>query len=195
MNTRGSPHSIPHTVSIASLSLSAHAVTTSCCVYVLTKKQPDGVYVKVGIAQDPIKRLRGLIQGLPWIPESMHYLRMRSRDSAREIETHLLERCANWRTRGEWHLLSAEQMPAFLKFVTISGEKYARKALSPLWGSLDVSEFLAAAEKARQEKARQGMEMARAGRPKRLSGLGKLSYSDFKKHASEIFSPYKRASY
>lgn len=174
------------------MSLRAHAVTTSCCVYVLTKKQPDGVYVKVGIAGDPIKRLRGLIQGLPWIPETLHYLRMRSRESARELEGYLLERSADWRTRGEWHLLSDEQMPAFLKFVTVTGEKYARKALSPLWGSLDVREFLVAAEQARLERSREAIQRARAGGKKRLNGLSALSYSDFRKHANELFSPYKR---
>lgn len=164
----------------------------SCSVYVLLKNMPDGIYVKIGISADPIRRLRELIHGLPWVPDTLSYYRMRTRVAARDMEGYLLLAHRNCRTRGEWHLLPADQLVAFKRTLQVTGSRYVKKSHGGKWATMSVPEFLEAAEQARIEKSRRVLQ-ERKSRPKRkLRGLQALSYRDFKDHAAEAFSPYRR---
>jgi hypothetical protein len=84
-----------------------------CYVYMLLCQDDGPIYVKVGVANEPLKRLQGLLTACPVTPWQYATVRVRSRRRALELERNLLEVFRPWRARGEWLSLTPEEKPAF----------------------------------------------------------------------------------
>jgi hypothetical protein len=78
---------------------------------------------------------------------------------------------------------------AFQSRLTSVSAQFNKVSMSGKWASLNVQEFLETAKQARLDKLRQ----IRARPRRRLKGLPALSYSDFKRDASDRPRLYARS--
>lgn len=84
-----------------------------CHVYMLLCQDDGPVYAKIGLANDPLKRLSELRVGCPIKPWQLAYVRVRSRARAKYLEKTLHGRLLRWKAEGEWFRIPDGQRGLF----------------------------------------------------------------------------------
>ena len=88
-----------------SLGLYRRRPLTGCYVYMLFCQDDTTVYIKIGIAVEPVRRLAGLLTACPIDPREFGWIETRT-PRALSIERALHRACKPWRIRGEWFAVS-----------------------------------------------------------------------------------------
>ena len=111
-------------------------------VYLVLCQEQKSIFVKIGVANEPIGRLRGLATGCPLEPEILAYVELPSREAAFQVERELHRELLLWRVRGEWFKFNPRDRAAFndrLREVLAPWNKPSRPMK---WTKLDAGELL-----------------------------------------------------
>lgn len=130
-------------------------------LYALTCIENEKFIVKLGVSDNPMKRLDQLRHGIPFKAKSFAVLQMPSRKLAFEMESRLLKRFKEWKTRGEWMQFGPEDKPVFNSAVRHAYSSVLHQDLRPQWTQINVREVdrrkQAAQEVWRKRYAKMGM--------------------------------------
>jgi hypothetical protein len=111
-------------------------------VYLVLCQEQKSIFVKIGVADEPIKRLRGLATGCPLDPEILAYVELPSRPVAFQVERGLHRELLPWRIRGEWFKFDPRDRAAFnerLREVLVPWNKPSQPMK---WTKLNAGELL-----------------------------------------------------
>lgn len=109
----------------------------------LCRDEGGPVYVKVGISDQPIKRLKSLRLGCPVTPHQFLYMEVRSRRKARSIEISLHDALAKWGAHGEWFRVPMEEKAQFNgAWKRVVDAQREPSTLSYEWQRISVAEFV-----------------------------------------------------
>jgi hypothetical protein len=82
-------------------------------VYMLFCLDDGPIYVKVGLTDQPTKRVQTLMTACPVKPQQFAVCEVRSRGYARRVERGLHKALSGWRTQGEWFKITPDDKPQF----------------------------------------------------------------------------------
>ena len=125
-----------------------------CYVYMLFCQDTATVYIKIGIAAEPVRRLAALITACPIEPREFGWIEAPGRQRALTIERTLHRICKPWRIRGEWFAVPIEARDEFRKLTTEVLDGFRDSAWPLKWSWLSVPEFLVDARQRRAARFR-----------------------------------------
>jgi hypothetical protein len=109
--------------------------------YVLFCREGELVYVKIGVAANPLARLKNITTGLPFLPQLFLYCHHQGREGALDLEANMLGAFRQWRVRGEWLKMTPQEAEAMRRSLTRADTSAIRK--TPLvWQSINVQEYV-----------------------------------------------------
>lgn len=98
----------------------------------------DGIHIKIGLADNPIQRLRGLITGCPLVPGLLSYVELPSRLKALNFEQELHCALEQWRRFGEWFLFQYSDKSEFNRIIQDTAKHFASPSWPIAWKKLDL---------------------------------------------------------
>ena len=111
-------------------------------VYLLLFDEHGCVYAKVGLSDDPIKRLVGILVGCPFEPVILAACTLPNRAIATKVETALHHAFAEWHLRGEWFRLTLEDRERFNALWKAAVAEFATPSWPIRWTKLNAEELL-----------------------------------------------------
>lgn len=116
---------------------------SGCYVYLLLCQERDLIFAKVGVSQDPIKRLTGILVGCPLIPGVLAVVELQNRQRAFRVEASIHSQLREWRSRGgEWFELRAGDKCTFNAALRSALDEFASPSWPLNWTKLNVPELL-----------------------------------------------------
>lgn len=108
-------------------------------VYALTCVENGRAIIKLGVSDNPLKRLDQLRQQIPFKARTFAMLPMSSRKLAFRMERLLLHNFKPWRTRGEWMQFAPEDKANFNRVVrAVYSDVLQSRDINPHWTKIDV---------------------------------------------------------
>ena len=139
-------------------------------VYMVVCKEGADIRIKVGMSDDPIRRLNALMTGCPLIPKILCTAELPNRQLAYKVEGELHSVLEEWHTNGEWFQFSESDKPRF----NAAWQAVFRAFSSPMrplsWTKIWLKPLLNAAKKRRKYAQHRYM-------------TGGSAYQDFKRTA------------
>lgn len=96
-------------------------------VYLWVCSLPGGVRVKIGMTNNPDRRMREFLKNCPVVPTLSYVCQAPDRASAYELEQELLKTFRAWSDHGEWVNIPPRKVDAFVAACTDK----ARSIVSP----------------------------------------------------------------
>lgn len=115
-------------------------------VYLLLCESPEGIYVKIGLSDDPLKRLKGLLNGCPLKPGIMAVAELPNRVKALQFERELHGAMRNFRHAREWFLFSRNDKARFNELLRGAAIEFASPSWPIRWDKLSVPELIRQAQ-------------------------------------------------
>jgi hypothetical protein len=110
---------------------------------------PDGIYTKIGLSDDPVKRMHGIVTGCPLVPGLLAYAELPNRRKALNFEQELHCALGKWRRIGEWFLFQRNDKPDFNRRLQDVAKHFASPSWPIRWKKLALKPIRAKAEKPR----------------------------------------------
>lgn len=136
-------------------------------VYLLLFDEHGFVYAKVGLADDPIARLMGLLTGCPFEPVILAACALPNRAIAAKVECALHRAFDEWHLRGEWFRLQLEDRERFNALWKAAVAEFATPSWPIHWTKLNAEELLKQLRRsgryASLQAAKRAKERARLG--------------------------------
>lgn len=123
-----------------------------CYVYMAMCADGDQIHIKIGMSQDPQKRIVALANNSPLVIECLAIVSLQSRQRAAKLERDLHDALAKWRTNGEWFKFSTSDKAEFNRLQGTALDKYQSPSRKLKWAKLNVREIMKSA-RARQRYA------------------------------------------
>ena len=115
----------------------------SSFVYMLLCQDEDGpIYVKIGLSDEPYRRLQALRNGCPVTPRRFATCAVPGRIIAKRVEHALLSQLAPWRTQGEWLKFDRDEKADFNAGWQEAFRKTAPKGWPLEWTHIPVGELI-----------------------------------------------------
>lgn len=111
-------------------------------VYLLLCQNPEGIYVKIGRSDDPVKRLPGILTGCPLSPGIMAVAELPNRDRALRLEQELHGAMRRWRKAREWFLFLPDDKAEFNQRLRSVADEFASPSWPIQWNKLSVPELI-----------------------------------------------------
>jgi|SRR5579859_3170539 len=111
-------------------------------VYLVLCEERGIIFVKVGIADEPIKRLRAIATGCPLDVGVLAYVELPNRAAAFQAERELHIQFQQWRTRGEWFRFKKKDKKPFNTRLRMVLAHWERPSWQMKWTKLDAVALL-----------------------------------------------------
>jgi hypothetical protein len=111
-------------------------------VYLVLCEEGASIFVKIGISDQPIKRLRELATGCPLVPGVLAYVELPSRPLALLAERGLHSQFTQWRSRGEWFRFRKRDREKFNAGLNTVLSKWKGPSWPMKWTKLNAIELL-----------------------------------------------------
>lgn len=132
-------------------------------VYMLLCRSADGIHIKVGMSDHPLKRLQGLLTSCPLHADTLATVELPTRRTALRFEKELHCVLAKWRSSGrEWFLLSASDKAEFNALIQIAAVHFVKPSWPMRWQRHSVQALLSAARQRRAMFQRRAKKRGRA---------------------------------
>jgi hypothetical protein len=127
---------------------------TGSYVYMLLCPDTEFIFIKVGMSQNPIKRLGSLKTACAVAPETLAIMPVQSSYIAASLEKALHTALAPWRTTGEWFRFKAEDKGEFNAIWKRVVAAFSADSTPLKWTMLSVSGLLEIGRQQRRAKLR-----------------------------------------
>ncbi len=112
-----------------------------CYVYMALCQDGADIHIKIGLSQEPAKRVLALFHNNPLLIECLAVVDLPSRRIARRLERDLHEAMKKWRTCGEWFCFSLADRAEFNRLQKASLAKYASGSRPLRWTKMNVPQL------------------------------------------------------
>jgi hypothetical protein len=105
--------------------------------------QRNEIFVKIGISDDPLKRLTSILVGCPLTPGILAATRLANRRIAQQAETAVHEALFGFRVRGEWFCFKPTDKPEFNRLLQSALAEFSSPSLPVEWAKINVEQMMA----------------------------------------------------